>query len=47
MDPPAGSTLVAPDCLGELLYLAGVGGTALALGVLAFRRLGRDLAVVL
>ena len=32
---------------GELLYLLGVGAAALGLGLLAFRRLGRDLAVVL
>jgi ABC-type polysaccharide/polyol phosphate export permease len=33
--------------VGELLYLAGAGAIALGLGALAFRRLGRDLAVVL
>jgi ABC-type polysaccharide/polyol phosphate export permease len=33
--------------VGELLYLAGAGAIALGLGVLAFRKLGRDLAVVL
>jgi ABC-type polysaccharide/polyol phosphate export permease len=33
--------------IGELLYLTGAAAIALGLGVLAFRRLGRDLAVVL
>jgi len=33
--------------LGHLAYLAGVGVGALALGVMVFRRLGRDLAVLL
>jgi ABC-type polysaccharide/polyol phosphate export permease len=33
--------------IGELLYLAGAGAIALGLGALAFKRLGRDLAVVL
>jgi ABC-type polysaccharide/polyol phosphate export permease len=37
----------AAPSIGELLYMAGVGALALAVGVLAFRRLGRDLAVVL
>jgi ABC-type polysaccharide/polyol phosphate export permease len=37
----------AAPSIGELLYLAGAGAIALGLGVLAFRRLGRDLAVVL
>jgi ABC-type polysaccharide/polyol phosphate export permease len=37
----------AAPSVGEMLYLVGVGGAALALGLLAFRRLGRDLAVVL
>ena len=32
---------------GQLLYIAGVGLGALALGVLAFRRMERDLAVIL
>jgi ABC-type polysaccharide/polyol phosphate export permease len=37
----------AAPSIGELLYLAGAGALALGLGALAFRRLGRDLAVVL
>jgi ABC-type polysaccharide/polyol phosphate export permease len=33
--------------LGNLAYLLGAGAGALALGVYLFRRLGRDLAVIL
>jgi lipopolysaccharide transport system permease protein len=37
----------AAPSVGEMLYMAGVGAGALAIGLLAFRRLGKDLAVVL